>query len=55
MPNFEYACKKCSKEFSIYLSLKEYEANPKTKCPHCGSDQVVRKLSVFSAQTSRKS
>lgn len=55
MPTFEYACKDCGKEFLIFLSIKEYEANPKIKCPQCDSDHVVRKLSGFFAKTSRKS
>ncbi len=55
MPTFEYVCKDCGKEFLIFLSIKEYEANPKIKCPHCDSDHVARKLSGFFAITSRKS
>jgi putative FmdB family regulatory protein len=55
MPSFEYVCKDCGKEFLIFLSLKEYEAKPKIVCPHCNSDHVDRKFSVFSAKTSRKS
>jgi putative FmdB family regulatory protein len=55
MPTFEYACKDCGKEFTIFLSIKEYEANPKIKCPHCNSDHVERKFTSFSAKTSRKS
>ena len=55
MPTFEYICKDCGKEFLVFLSIKEYEANPKITCPHCESDHVERKLSSFSAKTSRKS
>lgn len=55
MPTFEYACKDCGKEFLVFLTIKEYETNPKIICPHCESDQVKRKLSSFSAKTSRKS
>jgi putative FmdB family regulatory protein len=55
MPTFEYACKDCGKEFIVFLSIKEYEAKPKITCPHCESDHVERKLSGFSAKTSRKS
>ena len=29
MPAYEYICKDCSKEFSIFLSIKEFEAKPK--------------------------
>jgi len=55
MPTFEYACIDCGKEFLVFLSLKEYEAHPKIICPHCESDHVERKLSSFTAQTSKKS
>ncbi len=55
MPTFEYACIDCGKDFLIFLSIKEYEANPKITCPNCQSDHVKRKLSSFSAKTSKKS
>ncbi len=55
MPSFEYLCRDCSREFIVFLSLKEYEADPKVTCPHCQSDHVERKLSAFTAKTSRKS
>ena len=55
MPAYEYVCKDCNKEFTVFLSIGEYEAKPKIKCPHCKSDNVVRKLSGFFAKTSRKS
>lgn len=55
MPAYEYFCKDCKREFTIFLSLKEMEAKPKIKCPGCGSDNVARKFSGFFAKTSRKS
>ena len=55
MPTFEYVCKDCGKEFLIFLSLKEYEENPKVICPRCESDHVERELSSFTAKTSKKS
>jgi len=55
MPAYEYVCKDCSKEFIVFLSIKEYEAKPKIKCPHCGSDNVLKKLTDFSVKTSKKS
>ena len=55
MPAYEYFCKDCKREFTIFLSLKEMEAKPKIKCPGCGSDNVERKFSGFFAKTSRKS
>jgi len=55
MPAYEYVCRDCSKDFTVFLALKEYESNPKIKCPHCESDNVERKLTSFFAKTSRKS
>jgi len=55
MPAYEYACFDCNHEFTVFLSLKEFEAQPKIKCPNCQSDNVQKKLSTFTAQTSKKS
>ena len=55
MPAYEYLCNDCKKEFTVFLSIKEYEAKPKIRCPHCESDNVQKKLSGFFAKTSRKS
>ena len=55
MPAYEYVCKDCSKEFVIFLSIKEFEAKPKIKCPYCDSDNVQKRLSGFSVRTSKKS
>jgi putative FmdB family regulatory protein len=55
MPAYEYVCKDCGKEFTVYLSMKEYESHPTIKCPHCISDNVERTISDFFAKTSKKS
>ncbi len=55
MPAYEYSCKDCVKEFTVFLSLKQYEAAPKICCPHCESDNVERKITGFFAKTSKKS
>jgi len=55
MPAYEYECKDCNRGFTVFLSLQEYEAKPKIKCPHCESDNVQKKISVFTAKTSKKS
>lgn len=55
MPAYEYGCKGCGKNFTVYLSIKEYEANPKIKCPHCQGDDIERKITGFFAKTSKKS
>jgi putative FmdB family regulatory protein len=55
MPAYEYACKDCKHEFIIFLSVKAFEAKPKMKCPHCGSDNVQKQVSKFTTKTSKKS
>jgi putative FmdB family regulatory protein len=55
MPAYEYVCKDCSKEFTVFLSIKEFEAKPRIQCPHCGSDNVLKKLTGFFTKTSKKS
>ena len=55
MPAYEYVCNDCSKEFVVFLSIREFEAKPKIKCPHCESDNVLKKLTGFFTKTSKKS
>jgi putative FmdB family regulatory protein len=55
MPAYEYVCKDCRKKFTIFLSIKEYAALPKIKCPHCNSDNVERTIAGFFEKTSKKS
>ena len=55
MPAYEYVCKDCNHEITVFLSIKEFEAKPKIKCPHCQSDNVQKKISAFTAKTSKKS
>ncbi|MEW6585646.1 MAG: FmdB family zinc ribbon protein [Nitrospirota bacterium] len=55
MPAYEYTCKDCSKDFTVFLTIKEYEAKPKITCSHCQSDKVEKKLTTFFTKTSRKS
>lgn len=55
MPAYEYACKDCGKDFTVYLSIREFEAHPKITCPHCRSDKAERKYTGFFAKTSKKS
>ena len=55
MPAYEYVCKDCRKEFTVFLAIKEYEVHPKVKCPNCSSDNVERTITGFFAKTSKKS
>ncbi len=54
MPTYEFACKKCGKEFTLILSMKERET-AKITCSACGSEDVSQILGTFTAKTSRKS
>lgn len=55
MPEYDYVCSKCGKEFAVFLSLKELEEKPVVKCPDCKSDQVRKQITRFFAKTSKKS
>lgn len=55
MPAYEYFCGDCKHDFTVFLTLREYDANPKIKCPRCQSDNVQRKVTGFFAKTSKKS
>lgn len=55
MPVYEYLCNDCKKEFTVFLSIKEFESKPKITCPKCQNDNVVKKLTPFFAKTSKKS
>ncbi len=55
MPIYEYICKNCEHEFIVSLSLREVEMKPAINCPHCNSKKVDKKLSSFTAKTSKKS
>ncbi len=53
MPVYDFTCPKCKKDFTKFLTLKEYEKG--VKCPKCGNKKVEQKPATFFAVTSRKS
>ena len=55
LSSYEYGCRDSKHEIIVFLSIKEFESNAKIKCPHCGSDNAQKKLSEFTAKTSKKS
>jgi putative FmdB family regulatory protein len=55
MPTYEYECKECSKEFSVVLTISEYEKSSPPACPHCHSSSVTRIYTNVNVQTSKKS
>jgi putative FmdB family regulatory protein len=54
MPHHDFVCNACKKTFSETLTMAEHDAE-KTACPHCGSHDVEKSWSTFSAVTSKKS
>jgi putative FmdB family regulatory protein len=55
MPTYEYKCEKCGNEFSMILSLREYDKErERMRCPKCKSRKVKQALSTFIAKTTHK-
>jgi putative FmdB family regulatory protein len=54
MPQYTFLCRACKKEFSIILTLSEYEKGG-IVCPHCKSKNVEQWWAAFYAVTSKKS
>lgn len=46
MPIYEFECDACTKESEILVRSSDWQG---TECPHCGSTQLRKKLSVFAA------
>jgi len=43
MPDYPYRCLDCNKAFAVFLSYQEYDSAV-VVCPHCGSENVTRRL-----------
>ncbi|WP_136806201.1 FmdB family zinc ribbon protein [Desulfosediminicola flagellatus] len=54
MPVYEFICQKCDHNFSLTITISEYEKKDFT-CPKCKSKEVKRQISSFQTVTSRKS
>ncbi|RLC23334.1 MAG: zinc ribbon domain-containing protein [Deltaproteobacteria bacterium] len=54
MPTYEFKCQKCRKNFSLMLTLREYETK-KIRCPKCKSTRVTQQITAFETITSKKS
>jgi len=54
MPQYEYLCLACKKNFSVVLTLAEYDKG-KIACPKCHSSKVEQQWAAFFATTSKKS
>jgi len=44
MPDYPYRCLNCKKRFEVYFTYSEYGTKP-VSCPHCGSENVQRRIS----------
>lgn len=52
MPLYEFHCKKCGKDSELLVRSSDWKG---TKCPSCGSVELVKKLSVFASSASSSS
>lgn len=43
MPAYDYRCLNCRKRFDIFLTYSEYGTKV-VKCPHCGNENVERRI-----------
>ena len=48
MPIYEFHCGKCDKDSEILVRSSKWEG---TRCPHCGSTRLTKRLSVFASST----
>lgn len=46
MPIYEFHCEKCGRDSEILVRSSSWSG---TKCPHCGSAKLDKKLSTFAA------
>ena len=54
MPTYAFQCSRCSKKFTLTMTIKQREAG-KMKCPKCGANKPEPIFGTFYAKTSRKS
>ncbi|HIG27546.1 MAG TPA: zinc ribbon domain-containing protein [Verrucomicrobiales bacterium] len=44
MPIYEFNCNDCHRESEVLVASTRWQG---TQCPHCGSTEIQKKLSVF--------
>lgn len=52
MPIFEYKCDPCDTKFEVLQRTNQVDKS--LKCPHCGKQDVRKRLSAFSAMGTQK-
>ncbi len=45
MPIYEYVCQNCGQKYEKLV--RSNSATPELKCPHCGSSQAKKAMSLF--------
>jgi putative FmdB family regulatory protein len=50
MPTYEYLCKDCNHEFTVFLSINNLKLNQKSNALIVQSDNVQKKISAFITQ-----
>jgi putative FmdB family regulatory protein len=55
MPEYEFACNNCKKEFKLVMSISEREKKREIECPSCKGKDVIQLVTSFMTKTSRKS
>ena len=53
MPQYNFLCRACKKEFSKILAISEHEKGG-IVCPHCKSKDVEQRWAAFYAVTARE-
>ncbi len=53
MPIYEYACPRCRKIMSFFVRNVAAATTP--SCPHCGLEELERRMSSFAVKTGSKS
>ena len=55
MPQYEFECMKCGKEFTVEETMTRHEEHHQVKCPKCGSSKVEQRYGSVFVKTSKKS
>ncbi len=54
MPVYEFVCLDCGREFTLVLSIRDYERK-ESVCPHCKSKAIERLVTTCEVITAKKS